>query len=126
VSLVLDAGAFVAFERGDKLTGALISAEFVARRTPLSHGGIVGQVWRGDGGRQARLARLLRSLDIVALDEALGRRAGLLLSKARATDVVDAAVILLASDGDMILTSDPDDLERLADAAGLHVEIVPV
>jgi hypothetical protein len=41
-------------------------------------------------------------------------------------DVVDAAVVLLAADGDDILTSDADDLLPLAVAAGRHVEIVPV
>jgi hypothetical protein len=41
-------------------------------------------------------------------------------------DVVDAAVVLLAQDGDFILTSDPHDLEPLASAAALHVDIVPV
>ena len=42
------------------------------------------------------------------------------------TDVVDAAVVLLANDGDWILTSDPDDLELLALAAKLRVDIIPV
>jgi hypothetical protein len=39
-------------------------------------------------------------------------------------DVIDAALVLLASDGDDIVTSDPEDLEPLARAADRHVEIV--
>jgi hypothetical protein len=39
-------------------------------------------------------------------------------------DVIDAALVLLAEDGDLLLTSDPDDLEPLARTAGLHVDIV--
>jgi len=35
-------------------------------------------------------------------------------------------VICLAADGDDIFTSDPDDLRTLAEAAGIHVELVPV
>jgi hypothetical protein len=35
-------------------------------------------------------------------------------------------VVCLAADGDDILTSDPGDLRVLAEAAGIHVEIVPV
>jgi hypothetical protein len=41
-------------------------------------------------------------------------------------DVMDAALVLLAVDGDFLLTSDPRDLEPLADVAGLHIDIVPV
>lgn len=41
-------------------------------------------------------------------------------------DVVDAALVLLASDGDLVLTSDPADLTPLAAAAGLHIDIAAV
>jgi hypothetical protein len=40
--------------------------------------------------------------------------------------VIDVALVLLAADEDWLLTSDPGDIEVLAAAAGLHVEIVPV
>ena len=126
MSLVLDAGALIAVERTHRDTIALIKQELMNRRTPVTHGGIVGQVWRGGAGRQASLARLLPALDVVALDAELGRRAGILLGKSRTNDVLDAALILLARDGDFLITSDPDDLEPLAAAAGLHVDIVSV
>jgi hypothetical protein len=32
----------------------------------------------------------------------------------------------LATDGDDILTSDPDDLRVLAEAAGIHIDLIPV
>lgn len=124
MSLVLDAGAFIAFERGDRMIAALLKGELLARRRPRTHGAIVGQIWRA-GATQARMARLLQAVDVVPLDLALGRRAGLLLARARKADVVDAALVLLAGDGDWIVTSDPDDLGPLAHGAGLHVEIVP-
>jgi hypothetical protein len=123
--LVLDAGAFVAVERADRSVVALLKRELLAGRVPLTHGGVVGQVWRG-GGRQANLARLLRAVDIRALDGALGRRAGELLGLAGEADVIDAAVALLAVDGDIILTSDPGDLAVLVAAAGTHADIVLV
>jgi hypothetical protein len=69
---------------------------------------------------------VLAGLDVRALDELLGRQSGVLLGVARGTDVVDAAVVLLAVDGDEIYTSDPDDLVGLAIAAGRHVELIPV
>ena len=126
MSLLLDAGALRAVARADRDTVALIKDEWLARRVPVTHAGVVGQVWRGGGGRQAPLARLLPALEIASLDAALGQRAGVLLGRSRMPDVIDAAFVLLAADGDVLLTSDADDLVPLAAAAGLHVEIVPV
>jgi hypothetical protein len=126
VSLVLDAGALVAVERADRETVALIKQELLAGRAPITHGGIIGQVWRGGAGRQASLARLLPGLDVASLDDSLGRRAGVLLGRARMKDVVDAALVQLAIDGDVLMTSDTADLELLASAAGLQIDIVPV
>lgn len=125
MTLVLDTGALLAIERGNREVVALIKHELGARRVPRSHGGVVGQAWR-DRKRQAALARLLPALAIAPLDETLGRRAGVLLGRAKARDVVDAALALLAADGDTILTSDPDDLARLAAAADLHVDVARV
>ena len=93
---------------------------------PVTHGGVLGQVWRGGSRRQASLARLLPGVRVTPLDDALGRRAGVLLGRARRADVIDAALVLLAVDGDTILTSDPRDLRPLAEHAGLRVDIVPV
>jgi hypothetical protein len=58
------------------------------------------------------------------LDAALGRAAGELLARTRQRDVIDAALVLLARDGDRIITSDPEDLAPLARAADLDVELV--
>jgi hypothetical protein len=103
-----------------------LKRELLEGRAPITHGGVVGQVWRGGTGRQAAIARLLHGAEVVALDDDLGKRAGVLLARARKRDVVDAALVLLASDGDVILTSDPHDLRALADAAAIHVDLVPV
>lgn len=90
---------------------------------PLTHGGVLGQVWRG-GRRQARLAQALGGIDVRPLDEVLGRAAGQLLAAAGHSDVIDAAVVLLAADGDEIVTADRDDIAQLAAASGRHVELV--
>jgi predicted nucleic acid-binding protein len=125
VTLVLDTGAFLAVERGDRRVMALLKRELLASRAPRSTGGVVGQVWRG-GARQAQIARLLQAAEIVPIDLELGRVAGELLGLTRGRDVVDASVVLLAVDGDQILTSDPDDLRAPAAFAGIHVELVRV
>ena len=124
--LVLDAGAFVAVERGNRDVVALVKRERLSGRAPVTNGGVVGQVWRGGSGRQAPVVRLLAGVGVVPLDDLLGRRAGTLLARSGRSDVIDAAVVCLAGDGDDILTSDPEDLRDLAQAAGIHVEIIPV
>ncbi len=126
MSLILDAGAFVTVERGDRDVVALVKRERLAERAPLTHGGVIAQVWRGGVGRQAILARLLAGVDVEALDAGLGKKAGVLLGRSGGADAIDAAIVCLAGDGDEILTSDPNDLRALAEAAGLHVELVPV
>ncbi|MGH9280972.1 MAG: twitching motility protein PilT [Acidimicrobiales bacterium] len=90
---------------------------------PITHAGVLGQVWRG-GPRQARLARALVGIDMRALDEKLGRDAGELLAAAGLSDVIDAAVVLLSSDGDEIVTSDREDFKRLVLPTGRHVELI--
>lgn len=125
MSLILDAGAFLAVERGDRDVMALVKAELIAKRVPSTHGGVIGQVWRGGTGKQAMLARFLGGVRVEALDDALGRRIGMVLRRARTSDVIDAGVVLMAVDGDMIVTSDPGDLEPLAIAADVHVDFVP-
>ncbi|MGH3298926.1 MAG: PIN domain-containing protein [Trebonia sp.] len=124
--LVLDAGAFIAAERGSKYVTALVKRERERGRVPITNGAVVAQVWRGGGGKQAPVARLLASVEVVPVDDHLGRRAGLLLARSGTSDVVDASVICLAQDGDDILTSDPADLLDLARASGTHLELIPV
>ena len=123
--LVLDAGAFVAVERGDRDVVALVKRERLSGRAPVTNGGVVGQMWRG-GGRQAPVARLLAGVDVAPIDDLLGRRAGTVLARSGRSDAIDASVVCLARDGDDILTSDPGDLRDLAQAAGIHVELIPV
>ena len=123
-ALVLDAGALVAVDRGDRPMMARLA---VAQQHGLelrSNAMVVAQVWRDRQGRQASLARLLRAVDVRAISHEDGRQAGVLLGQAGTADPVDATVVLLARPGDRILTSDPDDLTRLASAAGNSAVIV--
>jgi hypothetical protein len=126
VTLVLDAGALVALERRDRDMWGRLELEKRAGTSPVTHGGVVAQVWRGGSGRQTLLARALVGVQVVPLDDDLGRRAGTLLGRAQMADAIDAAVALLAADDDQIATSDPDDLVRLVRAAGRHVDVITV
>lgn len=123
--LVLDAGAFVAFERGDAEVRARL---LLARRREaelVTTSPVVAQVWR-DGRRQPLLARLLAATRVDAPTEEAARRAGALLAKTKGRDVVDALVVGLARDGDVVLTSDGGDVARLVAAAGVRPRIVDV
>jgi hypothetical protein len=124
MKLILDTGAFIALERNDRAMWQRLKLALQAREVPVSHGGIVGQAWRGKGSRQALLAKALDVVDIRRLDAALGRAAGELLARGKKREVIDAALVLLANDGDRVITSDPDDLAPLARAADLDVELV--
>ena len=126
MKLVLDSGALIALDRNDKSMWMRFKAAKEAGVVPVTHGGVVGQVWRGRGARQASLARVLASTDVRPLDDALGRASGALLATANRKDVVDAALVLLAEDGDRIITSDPDDIALLAALADRHIEIIPI
>jgi hypothetical protein len=126
MKVVLDAGALLALERNDRPMWRRFKAAQLTGTIAVTHGGVIGQAWRGRGPRQALLSKALAGIEIRPLDGALGRAAGELLAATGGADVVDAALALLAEDGDHILTSDPDDLEPLAEAAGRHVEIVPL
>ena len=123
MTTILDAGALIALDRNDRSAWVRLKGLHLAGERPVTHGGVVGQVWRG-GPRQARLATALAGMDVRSLDERLGRLAGELLASTRMSDVVDAALVVLAVDGDEIVTLDSDDLGRLAAAAGRHVELL--
>jgi predicted nucleic acid-binding protein len=115
VGLTLDTGALIAVERADsrtldRLNRANRNGRPVTVPTPC-----LVEAWRG-GARAARLARLLALVDVEPLGETLARRAGVLLSLSGTRDATDAVVVASAAlRGDAILTSDPDDIGRLAE-----------
>jgi hypothetical protein len=115
--LTLDAGALIAYERGDDLVRAWLQEAFDRAAVPTVPSVVVAQTWRG--GRQARIARLLQACHVEDLDEPLAREAGMLLGRSGTSDVVDAVVVVSAGRRhDMVLTSDPDDIEVLANICG--------
>jgi hypothetical protein len=120
--LILDAGAFVAFEKGDARVRARLTA---ARRLGLelvTTSPVIGQVWR-DGRRQVLLARLIEATNVDAPTELSARRAGELLAKTRTHDVVDAMLVGRVKDGDTVLTSDPHDVEMLLATTGVRATV---
>jgi hypothetical protein len=124
-ALVLDAGAFVAVERDDRQMVARLRAAERGGLELRSNGAVIAQVWRDASGRQASLSRLLRSVDVKAVDRALGERGGVLLGRAGRGDAVDATVVAIAHAGDRIATSDPDDIRAIVAGSGHAILVVP-
>jgi hypothetical protein len=116
VGLVLDTGALIAFERGDRRVAAVIEATRRRKDRVVTSSGCVAQAWRG-GTRQALLARLLTGMAEHGLGPDGSRRVGELCGATGTADVVDAHVALLAADHDTVVTSDPDDLRALLRAS---------
>jgi hypothetical protein len=126
IGLTLDAGAFIAAQKRSRLF--LAALERVVSEGPSVNmrvpAGVVGQVWRGN---DALLAQMLNACEVVSLDHRMARAAGELLKAARHDDVIDATVVLVAaSSGGAVMTSDADDIVRLSRAHGCDVSIIPV
>lgn len=112
MALVLDAGALIGTDRGDARVGARLRIAQQHRIRVVSSVAVVAQVWRS-GTRQARLARVLRGIDIGEIDDAESRRIGELLGLSRTADIADAHLALVVRPGDLVLTSDIEDIEHL-------------
>ena len=118
-----DTGALVAAERGDRAVWALHRRALERGLRPTVPAGVLGQAWRG--GPQAELSRLLKGCRIEPLDELRARTAGAACAQAGTADPVDASVAVgAATRGDLVVTSDDGDIQRLADALGTAIEIV--
>ncbi len=114
--LTLDAGGLIALDRNDRKVLMLI-ARAIERGTRITiPATALAQAIRHPA-RQARLSRLIRQActDVIALDGPDATSVGLLLAKTATADVVDAHVVVCAQRaGQAVVTSDADDLRRLA------------
>jgi hypothetical protein len=84
---------------------------------------VVAQSWRGSA-RQVQLARLLAGCDVEVMDDGQARAVGALAARAGTTDIVDACVVEGAlRRRDLVVSSDPDDLQSIASATGHRLGI---
>jgi hypothetical protein len=110
--ILLDAGAFIALDRNDRKLWRRIGIARDDGIPLLTHAGVLAQVWRKPR-RQALLIIALRSVRVVPFDSELAKSAGDLLAESGRSDVVDAALVTMCRAGDVIYTSDPDDIDLL-------------
>jgi hypothetical protein len=111
-SIVLDAGALIAFERADPRMRALAALALRGEVKLVVPAGVVAQVSR-NGARQVPLRALVRGAQtrVLPLDLLTAEAVGALCGRAKTRDVVDASVVLAARQHRApVVTSDPRDL----------------
>ena len=114
MSVVYDAGVLVAADRNDRAVWADHRARLEGGVVPVTTSPVVAQVSRSL--RQVQLRRFLRGCDIVGFTSEEPHEVGEQLSRAEASDVVDAHVVLTASRRrSTVATSDEQDFQRLSD-----------
>jgi predicted nucleic acid-binding protein len=123
-TIVYDTGALLAAERRNPDLLALHDELTAARIRPIVPVVVLAQAWRG--GPQHQISRVLKACDIVPDDERTGRAAGLACAASGTADVVDAIVVATAVRNQApIVTSDPGDLARIAEALSVKVRLYP-
>jgi len=124
-NVVYDAAVLVAADRNERRTWAEHKVRLELGVVPLVPAPVVVQVSRSP--QQAQLRRFLTGCVVVSLCETEAHEAGRLLGLTKTADVVDAVVATTAlRQKAPILTSDPDDIERLVRASGREVAVVAI
>ena len=129
-SLVLDAGALIALDRGDRGLWSILAAAQRDGRVVLVPVGALAQAWRGSP-RQADLARALKRCHEVQFDGPTARELGELCGRTRTDDVIDASVAVTAARAARagtvdVLTSDRDDISALLAALNARANLIVV
>ena len=120
-----DTGALIAAERGSEVMWTLHRELLGLLVRPTLPTVVLGQAWRG--GPQARLSRLVRGCNVDPLTEFQARAAGAALAASGGSDLIDAAVVVAAcARNDLVVTSGPDDLRRIAAALGRELQLYVV
>ncbi|MEO8107287.1 MAG: PIN domain-containing protein [Actinomycetes bacterium] len=125
--VIIDSGVLIALERSPRpLTQQFDALAARSGHVALVPATVVAQVWRTGSDRQAPLAAFLSQSDIDPLSDDRARAVGRLLAASGTNDIADAHVVEAALSGDVVFTSDPVDIARLAHAAGKQLAIVAV
>ena len=117
--VTLDAGALIALDPGDCRVLVLLARAREVGATVTVPATALAQAIRRPRS-QVHLARLIRqpTTELVALDGPDATSVGILLAASRTRDIVDAHVVVCGlRNRQPIVTSDPDDLRRLAPGA---------
>ena len=131
MTLVLDTGALIQVDRGNRRVLSMIEAAFERSEAVRVPAGVIGQAWR-DASRQALLSRSLNRCDEVTLDGSAARASGPLCGRTGTSDVIDASTavaVLEATHRDVdvaLLTSDSRDMNVLLSALNIRARVIDV
>jgi predicted nucleic acid-binding protein len=116
----LDAGAVIAYQRGEAWMRAAVRAAIRGEAELTIPATVLAESWRGSTREHGHWSSALIGSSVVEpLTEALAKRAGELVGRVDGATAIDATVAVSAAQrGDTVLTSDPHDLQRLADDLG--------
>ena len=129
--IVLDTGALIAIDRGDRDVLSRLQTAFDNGNEVQAPAGAIGQAWRHPS-RQVLLSRTLKRCDEVPLDGSIARSSGQLCGQTGTADVIDASVAISVADSShhdndvILLTSDPRDMRTLLSALHTKARIVEV
>jgi predicted nucleic acid-binding protein len=111
--LTLDAGALIAYERGQERIREILAVGYARGLVPTIPAIALAEVWRGDP-KDARVARLLKACSIENIDERVARAAGSLRRATPGASTIDACIAVgVHRRRDAIATSDPGDMRAL-------------
>jgi hypothetical protein len=109
--LTLDSGALIAFEKRSARMVAIFKTALTDGAVMTVPTAVLAQVHRGNS---PLIARMLQACELEDLTPSIARRVGKLLGDSGTSDIVDGAVVVSAIPrGNRIITSDPDDIDRL-------------
>jgi hypothetical protein len=112
---VYDAGALVAADRSESRMISIHKRALQSDEHPIVPASVLAQVWRTPS---RGLRDVIESCQVVDLTHRIAREVGGLLAASETADIVDAHVVLCCIEASAIcVTSDPRDIDRLADAA---------
>jgi predicted nucleic acid-binding protein len=124
-AVVYDAAVLVAADRNERKAWAEHKVRLELGVIPIVPAPVVVQASRSP--QQAQLRRFLTGCVVTPLGETEAHEAGRLLGLTKTADVVDAVVVTTAlRHKAAILTSDPDDIERLVGACGREIAVVAI
>jgi predicted nucleic acid-binding protein len=111
IGITLDTGALIALERRGQRMKEIVERA-LAKDQPLTvPADVIGEWWRG---RTDLRDNILASVDVEPLTQTLAKLAGEALAAIKGATLVDAIVMAsAASRGDIVYSSDVEDLERL-------------
>lgn len=121
--LILASGAVIALARLDLRARAVLAAAREAGVEVVIPSVVIAEAVRGSA-KDAPVNRVVKAVgEVRPVSETTGRVAGALLGATGSTATIDALVVASAIElgGGVLLTNDPDDLEKLA---GRHTEVV--